>query len=224
MNKIIESKISKQSKIYKNVEIIKSCLNGKASVGDNSIIRNSTLFSSEIGRYCKIIDSYIEKATYIGTNCFIANAKIGKYCSIAWNISIGGVNHNYERLLMTPLHRVLNVKEEKYEDYNNPLVIGNDVWIGANAVIMRGLSIGDGAIIGAGSVVTHDVKPYSIVCGNPATILKYRFEKKIIDRLLSMKVWDLDEQVLNKIEKKYFEEKVTLETLDKIEDIIKKNM
>lgn len=226
MNKIINSKISHESKIYSNVEIKDSILTGKSSAGDYSIIRECLLETAEIGRYSKIINSKIGKSTYVGTNCFIAYTTIGKYCSLAWNISIGGVDHSYHRLLMTPLHRIIPVSEEQYEDFRKELIIGNDVWIGANSVIKRGVHIGDGAIIGAGSVVTHNVEPYSIVCGNPAKLLKYRFSKEIIEKLLQIKIWDYSDSVLVKIPKSYYTQNLTIELLNDLEkeiNLIKNN-
>jgi len=71
-------------------------------------------------------------------------------------------------------------------------IIGNDVWIGTNAIIMDDITIGDGAIIGAGTIVTKDVKPYSIVVGNPAKHLRFRFEEDEINFLLEFKWWDKD--------------------------------
>ncbi len=72
-----------------------------------------------------------------------------------------------------------------------PVIIGNDVWIGANVVIMNGVTIGHGAIIGATSVVTKDVPPYTIVAGSPARVIKSRFEDHIVQRLLAIQWWDL---------------------------------
>ena len=69
-------------------------------------------------------------------------------------------------------------------------VIGNDVWIGQNAVILPGVHIGDGAIIGANSVVGSDVEPYTIVVGNPARVLRKRFDEELIDLMLRLKWWD----------------------------------
>jgi len=68
--------------------------------------------------------------------------------------------------------------------------IGNDVWIGANAIILRGITIGDGAVIAAGSVVVNDVAPYAVVGGNPACLLKHRFDNKTIAELLAIRWWD----------------------------------
>lgn len=220
MNKILNSKISPESSIYSNVEIKNSVLLGKSSVGDFSIIRDSKLNSAEIGRYSKILNSEINKSTYIGTNCFVAYSKIGKYCSLSWNLSIGGADHNYKRVLMTPLHRIIPTKEERYSSFDDELIIGNDVWIGANSVVLRGVHIHDGAIIGAGSIVTHDVEPYSIVCGNPAKIIGYRFSKEIITKLLRLKIWDLPDSFFLKIDKGFFENDLTIDLLNQLENQI----
>jgi tetrahydrodipicolinate N-succinyltransferase len=72
------------------------------------------------------------------------------------------------------------------------VTIGNDVWTGHNVNILSGINVGDGAVIAAGSVVTKDVPPYAIVAGVPATIKRYRFSEKIIERLLSNKWWELE--------------------------------
>ena len=74
--------------------------------------------------------------------------------------------------------------------------IGNDVWIGANAMILGGITIGDGAIIGAGAVVTKDIPPYAIVGGIPARIIRYRFPNDVINALLSSQWWNLSENIL----------------------------
>ena len=79
---------------------------------------------------------------------------------------------------------------------NSPCVIGNDVWIGWNAILTPGVHIGDGAIIGAGAVVTHDVPPYAIVGGVPARIIGMRFSKDIIDKLLTIKWWYWSDEMI----------------------------
>jgi len=76
-------------------------------------------------------------------------------------------------------------------------VIGNDVWIGQNAVILPGIHIGDGAIIGANSVVGRDVAPYTIVIGNPVQVLRKRFDDELVDLLLQLKWWDRSIEEIN---------------------------
>lgn len=120
--------------------------------------------------------------------------KIGKFCSIADDVRIllGG-EHNYRLVSSYPFDNLLirfkplgpTVKTK------GDVVVGNDVWIGYGAMILSGVTIGDGAVIGAGSVVTRDVKPYAIVGGNPARLIKYRFNKYVIQRLLRERWWDL---------------------------------
>lgn len=77
--------------------------------------------------------------------------------------------------------------------------IGNDVWIGSDAKILSGVTIGDGSIIGANSIVTKDVPPYSIVAGNPAKLIKYRFDEITIKKLLKIKWWNFNEKEIIKI-------------------------
>jgi virginiamycin A acetyltransferase len=119
---------------------------------------------------------------------------IGRYCSIAGGVHI--VNHNHplsfkgtSGLFFNP---ALGLSDRWLVEYN-PLDIGNDVWIGANAVVLPEVSrIGDGAVIGAGAVVNRDVPPYAVVLGNPGRVVKYRFPPEVIARLLEEKWWEKD--------------------------------
>lgn len=130
-----------------------------------------------------------------------SNTIIGRYCSLAPNVYIGPGEHytglvTTHPLMFDPYWRLmLGIKEKdnyikqigKKNDYT---VIGNDVWIGLGAIILRGVTISDGAIVAAGSVVVKDVPPYAIVGGVPARILKYRFSQDKIDELMKRKWWD----------------------------------
>ena len=91
---------------------------------------------------------------------------------------------------------------EHYTDYKKDIIgtnIGNDVWVGAGAIIMKGVTIGNGAIIGAGSVVTKDVESYSIVVGSPAKNVKYRYTKEDINWLEEIQWWNFSREYLKQI-------------------------
>ena len=94
-------------------------------------------------------------------------------------------------------HGFSNASDEFNEVFASSMVIGNDVWIGANVSILRGSIIGDGSIVGAGSVVTHSVPPYSIVVGNPARLLRKRFDEYTIELLLKSQWWNWDYDLIN---------------------------
>ena len=134
---------------------------------------------------------------------------IGKFVQIAHGVRFitSSANHKmsgfstypFNTFMMTPQTTSEDITA-MFEDAQNrgDTVVGNDVWIGMNAVIMPGVKIGDGAIIGANSVVTKNVEPYTVVGGNPATIIKKRFDEQTIDTLLNIKWWDWS---IEKIEK-----------------------
>ena len=126
---------------------------------------------------------------------------IGAYCSIANNVSIGTTHHPTNFISTHPFCYFEPCKLDKsskqaHFDYVKPCHIGNDVWIGKSVIIMDGITVGDGAIIGANSVVTHDVPPYSIVVGSPARIINYRFDDETIKKLLELKWWNLSDEEL----------------------------
>lgn len=124
---------------------------------------------------------------------------IGSYCSIgsgAVFMMAGNQGHNTQWLSTFPFYFQANIfKDAKngFEKAGNT-TIGNDVWIGSEAMIMSGITIGDGAIIASRAVVVKDVPPYTVVGGNPATFIKYRFEKEEIEQLLKMKWWKWKEE------------------------------
>ena len=120
--------------------------------------------------------------------------RIGKFCSIADNVTIllGG-EHNHQLTSTYPFDNLLIRFHELGPTVNTKgdVIIGNDVWIGYDALILSGVTIGDGAVIGARSVLTKNVEPYAIVAGNPARLIKYRFSPEVIKHLLEVKWWDL---------------------------------
>lgn len=122
---------------------------------------------------------------------------IGKFCAIARGVTfiMNGANHKMSGFSTYPFSIFGNGWEKVLPKqgelpYKGDTIIGNDVWIGYDVTIMPGINIGDGAIIGTKSVVTRDVPPYSIVGGNPAQILKYRFAEDTISHLLQIQWWN----------------------------------
>ena len=128
--------------------------------------------------------------------------KIGKFCSIACGTKFlfNSANHALDSLSTFPFPLFFeewNLEKEKVTeawDNRGDIVIGNDVWIGYEAVILSGVTIGDGAIIGTRAVVTKDVPPYTIVGGVPAKSIRKRFDEKVIEALLKIKWWDWTEE------------------------------
>ncbi|HAQ41832.1 MAG TPA: acetyltransferase [Clostridiales bacterium] len=131
---------------------------------------------------------------------------IGKYCSIACGAKFifTSANHSMKSLstYTFPLfHEEWGLKGENITDAwenKGDTVIGNDVWIGYEAIIMQGVHIGDGAIIGTRAIVTKDVPPYTIVGGVPAKKIKKRFSEDVIEKLEKLKWWDWDEEKVRK--------------------------
>ncbi|WP_086555500.1 CatB-related O-acetyltransferase [Acetobacter sp. DmW_043] len=127
---------------------------------------------------------------------------IGKFCSIAVGVSIVAANHNINYVSTYPFKTIWNPQWRSLDGISDhtskgKTIIGNDVWIGKSAFIMNGVNIGDGVVIGAGSIVTKDVPPYAVVAGNPAKILKFRFEQHIIDKLLKISWWNWEDEKID---------------------------
>jgi acetyltransferase-like isoleucine patch superfamily enzyme len=142
----------------------------------------------------------IGKYTYINKYCLIDRntASIGNFCSIAYGVKIGLGNHPVSWVSTHPFafdSKYGFVKNSKNFEGQvlDPCVIGHDVWIGANAVILAGVKIGNGAIIGANSLVNKDVEPYSIVAGSPARHIRYRFDEKTIAALQQTAWWEWED-------------------------------
>ena len=137
--------------------------------------------------------------TYVSEKSRLMNTDIGKFSSIGPEVLSGLGKHPSRDFISThPIFfstlkqaQISFVAESYFHEFA-PIKIGNDVWIGARAIILDGVTIGDGAIIGAGAIVTKDVPPYAIVGGVPGKVLHYRFDKLKIEYLLEFKWWDKD--------------------------------
>ena len=134
--------------------------------------------------------------SYIARNSCIANCEIGRFCSIGPNFCCGLGIHPSNGLSTSPMfystakQNGISLCEEDKMKESARTTIGNDVFIGANVTVLDGIHISDGAIVGAGAVVVDDIPPYAIAVGVPARVVKYRFEKGTINRLLERKWWD----------------------------------
>lgn len=122
----------------------------------------------------------------------------GAYCSLAGNVRIFlDGNHRTDTFSSYPFNRLFSNFPCTSYGKETP-TIGNDVWIGNDVVIFSGVDIGDGAVVAGQSVVTKSVPPYAVVAGNPARIVKYRFDKESVESLLRLKWWDLPEDVIGR--------------------------
>lgn len=156
---------------------------------------------AKVYRKAKIVNSIIGKYSYICKNTGVINSEIGNFCSIASGVSIGPANHTTYLVSTSPVFTEKRNAVGRSFSPDSSLkympkrtIIGSDVWIGGKATIMQGIRIGDGAVIGAGAVVTKDVPPYAIVGGVPAKIIKYRFNQQLIQKLSKIKWWEWEDE------------------------------
>ena len=167
----------------------------QVSIDDSCILGKNTILHENVHLYKTILGDY----TY--TFSSITNTTVGKFCSIGPNCIFGLSKHPTRKFVST--HPAFYSKDSNgclisfsektlFEEQSKRILIGNDVWIGCNCIIMGGVTIGNGAIIGAGTVVTKDVKDYAIVVGVPAKTIRFRFNKEQIEYLNRIKWWDMD--------------------------------
>lgn len=169
-----------------------------AAVANSSIHRTSKV---EAGS--QFINSSMDRYSFCGYDCKILNCNIGAFCSIADGVIIGGAQHPIEWASTSPVfYRGRDSVAKKFSEFERPkskrTTIGNDVWIGDRALIKGGVEIGDGAIIGMGSVVTKNVGAYEIWAGNPAKLIRKRFDDNTVQELLNSDWWNLDDATILK--------------------------
>lgn len=170
---------------------------------------------NRVSFHCRSLE--IGAYSYMHSGELYMVSKIGRYCSIAERVIIGvdPVGHPLNWLSSHPFqytkkHSPIEAALTYESEWLN-VEIGNDVWIGQEAMIMKGVKIGNGAVIGARSIVTQDVPEYAIAIGIPAKVIKYRFSEDIIEQLIRYPWWELPASSLNKI---YFNDiRVALEQL-----------
>lgn len=149
----------------------------------------------------------IGKYSYVSDNNICCDSGgdviIGKFCSIANGLKIINVGHNHKWITTYPFTAFRNKWNADHFPSGHPkkmgdVIIGNDVWIGDSVTILGGITIEDGAVIAVKSVVVKDVEPYTIVGGNPAKIIKKRFDDDIIEKLLKIKWWNWEKEKIEK--------------------------
>lgn len=156
-----------------------------------------------VGDFTYIADSEFESHVTHHYDFIGDKLIIGKFCQIAAGVEfvMNGANHQMNAVSTFPFYTLegWDMKPPAASDmpFKGDTVIGNDVWIGQNATILPGVHIGDGAIIGANSVVASDVEPYSIVVGNPVKLIRYRFDGELTSLLLKFKWWDKSVEEIN---------------------------
>lgn len=194
--------------INKEDIVYKGCMIGKYTYGYQYLLANYPIVKS-IGRYCSINNS-ARIWTNHSLDCITTHPFLDHPSFMEWEKYIKRMDLIEEY----GLHKDNHIFEDSKIRDNEPIVIGNDVWIGANSIILPGVNIGDGAVIAAGAVVTRDVEPYAIVGGVPAKSIKKRFDDGLISLLLKIQWWNwTDEEIEKNIElffdkKKFFEKHI----------------
>ena len=186
----------------------KSIMKQKSYVNKGTVLRGRNF----VGKNSVLTNVDLGFGSYVSSNADLSNAKVGKYCSIGPNLSSIGGNHplNHHKSTHPAFYAKNNASgfsyltgekdsiftEDKYVDESKRYFyeIGNDVWIGANVSICQGVTIGDGAVIGACSLVNKDVEPYAVYAGITAKKIKQRFTDETIEKLLNEKWWDKGEE------------------------------
>jgi len=172
----------------------------------SKIIASTFKGNASCDQFSTIARSFIGKGVNIACFSYIQRTEINNFCTIGSRVSIGAMNHpinwlsinefqyrNLSEVNGLPLAEIHN-----YQVETNTL-IEPDVWVGDNVVVLPGRRVATGCIVGAGSVVAHDTEPYSVVVGNPASHIKYRFPSDIIQRLLRSKWWERDYEIVSKL-------------------------
>ena len=198
------SKFTGNVKVLENCRIVNSNLSGNVNLEKNCKLNNAILSGDiTLGNHCKIIEGValygkITIGNFTSLNgpntdmrCAIHPITIGSFCSIARNVVFQEYNHDHTQLTSYMVRT--NMQGKSYlEDIvsKGAIEIGHDVWIGTQCVVLSGAKIGTGAVIAANSVVSGEIPPYAIAAGSPAKVIKYRFDEKTIQRLLSSKWWE----------------------------------
>jgi chloramphenicol O-acetyltransferase type B len=159
--------------------------------------------TSKVEAGSELANVIMDRHSFCGYYCEIINCDIGSFCSIANHVVIGGGMHPMDWVSTSPaFYHGRDSIAMKYSQHARHAalrtVIGPDVWIGERAMLKQGVTIGTGAVVGMGAIVTKDVAPYAVVAGNPAREIRKRFDPEVVTRLLQSQWWTLDDEVLGR--------------------------
>lgn len=180
-------------------------LGPEPTVHPTAQMNNTTLGAyTEIAENCYLENTTMDDYSYCGHLCFFQNVTIGKFSNIAAMVRVGPTMHPTDRPTQhhfTYRRALYGFAEQDDEEFfawraAQRATIGHDTWLGHGAIVMPNVSIGTGAVIGAGAVVTKDVPPYGIALGVPATVVKHRFTARIVDALFDIAWWDWDHHMI----------------------------
>lgn len=206
--KIINNPFAKYIKNAFNNYLLEHSYKKKSLKLDNTCEIKHVSFGNyvTVRAHAKIYGSSLNDCSYVNKYTYISRATIGKFCSIAQDVKVGlGGTHPTRDFISThpafySNNREIQIcfaKADIFEQYKQTIV-GNDVWIGSNALIVDGLKIGNGAIVAVGSVVTNDVPDFAIVGGVPAKIIRYRFNPEEIEMINKSEWWNWSLEILEK--------------------------
>ncbi|WP_200413847.1 CatB-related O-acetyltransferase [Arcobacter sp. FWKO B] len=176
----------------------KKVLTQEPNISSSSVIKECTFGEYvEIGENNNIQESVIGNFSYTSENCQIINSMIKNFVNIASYVRINPSQHPMH---WASQHHIqyrkemfgVGIDDESFFEWRRErkVIIGNDVWLGHNVVVMGNVTIGDGAVIGSSSVVTKDIPPFAIAVGNPAKVIRYRFDESTIQSLQKIAWWD----------------------------------
>jgi len=209
---ITNSSLTDLSLIDSSARINQSCFYGNARIDRQCVIDRCQITANALVS----IGAHSILTGPIRIVADLHPVSIGKFCSLAPDVVIWESLHDIRRI--TSFYILSEFFGDNFTrdiTSKGSINIGNDVWIGTKAVVLSGVNIGDGAVVGAGSIVTRDVPPYAIVGGIPATVLKTRFPEQIVQRLLELRWWNWEDAKIRQ-NRTLFEEELTMATLDNI--------
>lgn len=190
------SVVGPYSRVTAMASIRNSTLTANVLIETGSEIMNSRINEwAALGSDVAFDSSSLGSYSYIASGALLTGTSVGLFCSIGPGVVCGYGDHPANWISSSPVFYSPNqqcgttfLSTSNFKECE-PVIIGNDVWIGANAVIRNGVAIGHGAIVGAGACVVCDVPPYSIMGGVPAKLIRMRFESSIVERLLKVEWW-----------------------------------